>query len=68
MSAMRTVSSSSHVLRLTAQMLEARGLPALTDEQAQAVTDAVDRWYGIPLDAPSADDIAAYSARQERPQ
>lgn len=68
MSPMRTVSTSSHVLRLTAQLLEERGLPTLTDEQAQALTDAVDRWYGIPLDAPSADDIAAYSTRQQRPQ
>ena len=64
MSAMRTVSSSSHVLRLTAQLLEERGLPALTQEQAQAVTDAVDRWYGIPLDMPSAEDVAAYSGRR----
>lgn len=64
MAAMRTVSTSS----LTVRMLEERGLPALTNEQAQAVTNAVDRWYGIPLDAPSADDIAACSTRRERPQ
>ena len=64
MSAMRTVSSSSHVLRLAAQMLEERGLPALSGEQAQAVGAAVDRWYGIPLDVPTADDIAAYSTER----
>lgn len=63
---MQTVTTSSHLVRLTAELLAERDLPALTDEQAKAVADAIDRWYGVPLQLPTAADIAAYYEKHPR--
>jgi hypothetical protein len=54
------------VVRLAAELLAERDLPALTDEQAQACADAVDRWYGVPLHLPTAAAVAAHQDEHPR--
>ena len=57
---MRTITPSAHVLRLIETTLAERGLVPLSNEQAAVVAEAFDRWYGVPLDLPSAEDVARY--------
>ena len=64
---MRTVTTSAHVLRLADSLLLDRGLPRLTEQQAEVLAEAIDRWYGLPLDLPNADEVAALAA-QRRPR
>lgn len=63
---MQTATTSAHVLRLAADLLAERGLPALTEEQAEVMAEAVDRWYGVPLHLPTPADLAAYVAKHPR--
>jgi hypothetical protein len=63
---MQTATTSSHIVRLAADLLAERDLAALSEEQAKAVADAIDRWCTIPLQLPNAADVSAYNDRHPR--
>lgn len=62
----RAVSAATHVLRLIAELCEERGVNRLTDDQEDAVTTAIERVYGVPLDLPSPQEIDEAKARLAR--
>ena len=66
MPGMQTISTSRHVLRLARDLLQERGLPQLTDDQAQVLVEAMDRWYGVPVGLPTAGDMATHSQLRDR--
>ena len=59
---MRTVSAASHVVELVAELCDQRGVARLTEDQAAAVTAAIERIYGVPLDLPTAQERDALRA------